>query len=90
MSNFTYALFAWCADDEGGCGVCKYNEFTPYTGYRKYSGPNARPSHLIGGFNNVVEAVRNFGEYVDEESLRYMLYCYHIDKGEYDEACMYE
>lgn len=85
---FTYALYRFHADDESGIRVCKYSEFTPDIGYRRYSGPNARPSKLIGGFNTPEEAEKLFG--VEAEDIKYLLYCYHSDKSEWDEAAKFE
>lgn len=98
-NNFKYALFTWTADDEGGFGVCAYQDFTPQTGYNPYTGWRARPSVLEFGFNTVEEAVDfHFKKYPDDEWSReelaaeicQLLYNYHMNREEYDEASKYE
>lgn len=50
-----YTLYVWCADNEGGYGICPYGEFTPYKGYHPESGWRARPSVKIGDFTTATE-----------------------------------
>lgn len=94
-----YAAYYWFSDDERGVDVCYAKDFTPNTGYNRYSGPNARPSELLTEFNTIDEAVDFFCAYYKipveemeevEEDIKYRLYCFHYDRGEYDEAAMYE
>lgn len=87
---YKYALYTWRSDDEGGFGVCYYNQFTPDTGYQKYSGPWARPSKLIGGFNTIDEAVKLTDGNLDAEDIKYLLYSYYCDKGDFILASYYE
>jgi hypothetical protein len=50
-----YTLYAWIADDEGGYGVCKREEFSPNLDYRPQSGWRASPSQRVGDFNTLEE-----------------------------------
>lgn len=65
----TYALYSWCADDEGGYGVCLSEKFTPNLNYNPQSGWRARPSVLVGNFNTVEELadllIADWPEYYD-------------------------
>ena len=95
-----YALYAWHSDDSHGIDVCYAKDFSPYKGYDVVFGPNTRPSQLITEFDSLSEAanayVEYFGlledEFIDEvmEEIKYRLYCFHDDNGEYEEAQKYE
>lgn len=50
-----YTFYAWRTDDEGGCDVCKREEFSPTLRYHPESGPWARHSIKIGDFNTLEE-----------------------------------
>lgn len=53
MKKFT--VYAWCADDEGGLGVCLTKKFSPKRSYYPESGWRAQPSEKIGEFDTVEE-----------------------------------
>ena len=91
-----YALYNWHSDDgKCGIGICYAKDFTTNIGYYGRSGWNSCPSHFITGFDTVDEAVKYlravynlYGEEVEEveEDITYRLYCFHYDRGEYEEA----
>ena len=91
-----YVLYNWHADDgKCGIGICYAKDFTTNIGYYGRSGWNSCPSHFLTGFDTVDEAVKYlravynlYGEEVEEveEDIIYRLYCFHYDRGEYEEA----
>ena len=91
-----YALYNWHSDnDECGIGICYAKDFTTNIGYYGRSGWNSCPSHFITGFDTVDEIVKYlravynlYGYEVEdvEEDITYRLYCFHYDRGEYEEA----
>ena len=95
-----YVLYNWHSyDGKCGIGICYAKDFTTNIGYYGRSGWNSCPSHFLTGFDTVDEAVKYlravynlYGEEVEEveEDVIYCLYCFHYDRGEYDEAVMYE
>ena len=53
MKKFT--LYSFSADDEGGYGICKSDDFTPDLGYEPLSGWRAKKSTKIDDFDTVEE-----------------------------------
>ena len=53
MKKFT--LYCFKADDEGGYGVCKAEDFTPMLDYRPQTGWRAEKSIKIADFDTVAE-----------------------------------
>lgn len=91
-----YVLYNWHSDNgEDGICVCYAKDFTTSIGYYGCSGLNRCPSHFLVGFDTVDEAVKYlravynlYGDEVEEieEDITYRLYCFHYDRGEYEEA----
>ena len=89
-----YVLYNWHSNnDECGIGICYAKDFTTNIGYYDRSGWNSCPSHFLTGFDTVDEAVKCFrAVYNDDEieevreDITYRLYCFHYDRGEYEEA----
>ena len=91
-----YVLYKWHSDNgEGGIGVCYAKDFMSGTKFY-YSNWH---SNFLTEFDTVAEATNylciapKFS--IDEmeevkEDIKYRLYCFHYDKGEYDEAAKYE
>lgn len=93
-NNFKYALFTWTNSDDAW-NVCAYQDFTSQTVCR----PNRDGSFLEFGFNTVEEAVNSYlKKYPDDGWSReelatefcQLLYNYHMNREEYDEAQKYE
>ena len=91
-----YVLYNWHSDDgKCGIGICYAKDFTTNIGYYGHSGWNSCPSHFLTGFDTVDEVVKYlravynlYGYEVEEveEDITYRLYCFHYDRGEYEEA----
>lgn len=91
-----YVLYNWHSDNgECGMGICYAKDFTTNIGYYGRSGWNRCSSHFLTGFDSVDEAVKYlravYNLYDDEmeeieEDITYRLYCFHYDRGEYEEA----
>ena len=91
-----YVLYNWHSDDgKCGIGICYAKNFTTSIGYYGHSGWHKCPSYFLTGFDTVDEAVKYlravYNLYDDEveeikEDIIYRLYCFHYDRGEYEEA----
>lgn len=92
-----YVLYTWHSDNgEGGTGVCYAKDFMSDL---KFNYSNWH-SNFLAEFDNLSEAVKayveHYGLFEDElinevwEDMKYRLYCFHYDKGEYEEAQKYE
>ena len=91
-----YALYNWHSDNgECGIGVCYAKDFTTSIGYYGCSGWNSCPSHFLVGFDSADEAAKYLRDVYnlsddemeeEREDIIYRLYCFHYDRGEYEEA----
>lgn len=94
-----YVLYTWHSDNgEGGTGVCyTKDKYHFMSGLKFYYSDNQ--DRVLTEFDtpdeaaNYLRALHNLS--VDEieevkEDIKYLLYCFHYDRGEYDEAAMYE
>lgn len=91
-----YVLYKWHSDNgEGGTGVCYAKDFVSDT---KFYYSNCQ-SHFLTEFDTADEAAKYLcavynlsNDEMEEvkEDIKYRLYCFHYDRGEYDEAARYE
>lgn len=91
-----YVLYNWHSDDGiCGIGICYAKDFTTNIGYYGRSGWNSCPSHFLTGFDTVDEVIKYlydvYNLYADEveeaeKDIKHRLYCFHYDRGEYEEA----
>lgn len=94
-----YVLYTWHSDNgEGGTGVC-YTKDKHYfmSGLKFYYSDNQ--DRFLTEFDTLDEAANYlralYNLSVDEteevrEDIKYRLYCFHYNRGEYDEAAMYK
>lgn len=95
-----YVLYSWHSDNgEGGIGVCYTKDFTTNIGYYECTGYHNCPSRFLVGFDSADEAAKylravynlSADEMEEEkEDIIYRLYCFHYDRGEYEEAQKFE
>ena len=91
-----YVLYTWHSDNgEGGTGVCYAKDFVSDLKFHhsnchdnfltEFDTPYEAAKYLRAVHNLSVDEMKEV-----EEDIKYRLYCFHFDKGEYDEAAMYE